>query len=550
MQSNRDIEKFIGAPVDFYRPSASDRLHINIYNFFKPTILAFYEFINLRREPLIKTMMSNFFQYDPILLVNAARAGLIPLFGNFTPAQIEANPALKEEWINNWYNLMFRNVPEDRRLSLVVQGGEAINYYSYFKNDLVPTHDCDTRILAGNHFNYLQPIRTLPRDIKHLMHCYRFFTGFGLMITLKAFATQLMTQVVGPGPEYINKFFGSVANLRNLNLNFSIVSGGDDDYAQIIRDGQYDIDDDRNIDMLMAIEVNGFGIIDLFCPRKRRDSDLGHSDNLHSYFSTEQVESMDLVESMPNLQAGTIPYLDKEMNYGPNVVTFQGKIRYKLRIVPLGYLIWDTLRMLLYSRILERRRENSKFEKYKQKLNCLLATIMDTNISSAILTATDTKKAIDAPQGRFLAGGYLAVEKIGNRTKPITKFNNPLTIKMDTTSKAPTGQIALKPMKPRINKETEEALAISKKLFDMKDMDKEIPLESIKTPAEFAGYMNYLSHIEGGWSDFRIPNPNVKPVQIKPMTKEQLDNFMNMELKTGGKRKGRKGQKTRKMRSK
>jgi hypothetical protein len=191
---------------------------------------------------------------------------------------------------------------------------------------------------------------------------------------------------------------------------------------------------------------------------------------------------------------------------------------------------------LMYFRILQRQRQSYKFMKYKQKLNCLLATIMDSTISRGVLNIAGAASGYNVNDAKFLAGGRLALEKIENIKpnqieKPLIKINQKLNqIKMQPTKTNQT---------PKLNKEKQEALNITKKLFAMGD--KEIPLESIKTPAEFAGYMNYLSHVEGGWSDFRIPNPNIKPIEFKPMSKEKMNNFMNMAMesmtKTGGKRK-------------
>jgi hypothetical protein len=563
---NNKLENFIGSPVPVFQQDTTEKIHWTIYNICKPTILIFYEYVNENNTKAIKHIMKTMFnlykQTDLQFLTNAANKGLIPI-----------SASSEEAWINTWYNELFRDVSEDQKLSLLVQGGEAVNYYSVYKNESVPTHDCDSRILAGNYFNYMQDISTINKSVKTLMHKYRFFVGFGLQIVLNSLIYYLKTNYTSNTTikQLIDKY-----NAFNLiqNCKITITNGNNLDYYNTIN-SNYNINNDIYISALMAIVINTMGqevgVVDLFVPRNNINV-LGHSTNIHSFFATEQSSTV------YNISPTQIPYLDKKLNLGNHVITMEDKRSYILRIAPLGYILWDTLRMLFVSQIYESLNKTNKFMKYKQKLNCLLASLLYTNINSEILDITTRLKTRNESLRPFLAGGKMEImqrEKIENINSNF--YKQPLQEKSKMQVNKPT-QIVLKgnsgmqkvkeieiqeneptqivsnqypleinepiqdisnqyPIKPEMTPEfIKEARMHSIKFSEMTDP---IDLKSIKTPVEWAGYMDNLSYNDPGWSDFRLPIDRSNFTSSHSnLTSEIVHNFINgLKQLQGGKRK-------------
>ena len=143
--------------------------------------------------------------------------------------------------------------------------------------------------------------------------------------------------------------------------------------------------------------------------------------------------------------------------------------------------------MLLVSKQNEDMGVTNKRQKYAQKLSCLFATLYleDDDIP---IHESMTK---DEELRPYLMGGV--------------KTNSDVEHQVTTTKRMPTTDIAA-------SKE------FSNKLFDdaqrgelLKDLTK---LNDI----EWAGYMDYMSRVDTGFREFRLPDPPVETEPMKPLS--------------------------------
>ncbi len=517
---NGKMERFIGAPIELFNP-APDALCIGMYNYFKPAILHFFYLCNHPFESVdntagLKTIMGKIRDnYGNIFLDHAA---------THTKQLIPAkNPggSYDDDWIDRWFDTLFSQEPQhsEQKLSLIVQGGEALNFYSVYKKENVPTHDCDTRILAGNHFNYTKMINQVDQDVRKLMHKYRFFVVFGLEAALHTFHTKATLTPPNDNEnqnhqDYMNTL---VQNGTTLSFVFKPILNNRSFEELIIMD-QYNIDDDKYIARLLALEiiivrpnssvVVKCGLVDLFCPSKRPDWDddvyrVGQSENIFNYFSTLQANNLATPPAGILNEKGYVPFTDQPLTISHDIPYLRDK-QIKVRLVPHGYMIFETLRMLFTSDALDRTANDNKYLKYKQKLNVMLGSLMSSEVSGLVFNYCLTKKSKNANNARYLTGGSNTVNKIEVEadSKPILQnikeMNEPIE-KQETMESIPV-----------VNEKQREARLYSrelekKKLSEDEEGKQTLPDKTSLTDTQWLGYMDYLSYRLGGLSDYRLP---------------------------------------------
>jgi hypothetical protein len=627
-QINQQISDYIGGPVARFEVSQTDKNHIKVYNIFKPYILKFYEKINKLDSEYIKEIMDMIYEnskfiapapVDQSMAANLRQQGATNLLQQSMQTEINLGRILvpnfiykafafelipipqpdsvssKEAFIGTWYNNLF-NIEKneslkDKRLSLVVQGGEAVNYYTNFKNENVPTHDLDTRILAGNYFNYGTQISAVPAGVKKIMHQYRFFVGFGLLCVIQKVWTSLRQHLSGRdeyrklrainfcrhffdnNDDEIRAFFTTLPNVKLSNCR-------DINYLTDINNLSYRIAQDKYISDLMAIiievkvgaQVLPCGIIDLFSPRDYGGDHIspGHSKLIHSYFLSDQSKSIysgytkleaDFYSGDIKPQDLAVPNIEVNLDYGRGIpyipelsvdaYTERGvtEYDYNIRIPVIGYLLWDTLRMLLVSDALRKMNNDNKFEKYKQKFNCLLTTLLMPVITREILHTTEKYKTSNKDKHQYLAGGRIpntiqynnlvnqiqvgpAYTKRVNGKAQMSRlrgYNTQKKLRENTSKVINTSTY----VEPKMNSQfVKNAKEYSTQYYDMKTP---IDLNSIQTKEEWAGYMDYLSITQPGWSDFRLPI--TPPGESWPMFTDKNTNLSESvsATKTGGK---------------
>jgi hypothetical protein len=533
----------IDPPVGKWNPGAdrTEKAHLAYYTFFRPMIIHFYGAVNTRNTALLKKIMRGIvlqiWVSAPQLLSGAANVGLIPPW----PAGAVPAPDRAVAWeilsayVDSWYAMLF-DVPAANRLSLVIQGGEAVNMYSTYKTDNVPTHDTDTRFLIGDHFNYLTDIQNVSAGIRRFAHQCRFFTAMALTTMLSMHAALVM-YVPAKLAEYRQKLnaWGGVPGVPggppNLgNALFHTPAGVPIDqavkitpvvqgkrYLEEIASGTYDINDNDYLYKLMYVGLEIYiegapapvreGIVDLFIPRKQLV--LGHTDNIHQYFNSEQAKSAFMPGADRGVTTnGSIPYVMTDLTFGEIVQTattpevlapWGGRIETSpypavlppyntsgIRVVPYGYLVYDSLRMLLVAAHDNIRNRPGKYEKYKQKLNVLLTVGCRADISRTVLNVAKDTKTRQPEFAKVLTGGAMEEEPV------------------DVEPPTMTGGAA--PERSLTEEEIAKAIEISDKFSESKEP---VDIASIKGD-EYIGYMDYLSYLDPGFSDYRLPRPVAK----------------------------------------
>ena len=449
---NTQLEQLIGAPIDRYDDPADVPLQM-IYNFFKPSIFTIFDDIN-RAAQVQHRMRDHFHRVSHIgipdheepgpgsFFYRAYVCGLFPRFPQLQSdfdfrrwnASTDRLPFSLNQYFPVWYQYLFLQAGRDPRI--IVQGGEAVNQYSFLKYDNVPTHDADVRICLGDHYHYLAPLNQIDNAIHRHLQRLRFFVSFALCLEMQAFWTAIVQDVAQgnvAATTYFQFFFGG-----NAPTDFACtVQLGNDDLYQIIESDVYDINAIRNVAYLVGITVTVMGVdapvVDLFAPYKRPFHShqdvhrLGQSDALHSYFATDQARSVH-PDGLNIVDPGRVPFLDQVLHV-PNQIPGYGGQDWPLRMVPLGYLLWDTLRMLHVCkeqlRLIQRSQQQHpgqplpaglpqahsvKLLKYKQKLNVLLSTLILDDINQGIFTICQGSKlrptAAHPPNpGDYLLGG-------------------------------------------------------------------------------------------------------------------------------------------------
>ena len=512
---NNTIARFIGAPVPLFNPGP-ERPHINVYNLFKPAILHFFYLMNhatdkddtnnfIYKNDIINIMRMIRLQNGSAFLQNAHIKGLIVT--PFSPG---------DDYYERWFDDVFPGeaASEDFKLSIITQGGEVVNLYSFYKYENVPTHDADTRVLVGDFFNYIVLMADVDDTAKLYMHKYRFLIAFGLAAYLDNYETVIrhnsgVENENADEDNLITKFgfnpdihtFRFVPKLRGYNFRTLINN---------TNHPRYDIANDINIARLLDIIVEieredtnamvSYGIVDVFCPYKRPDTDpeetrVGQSDNIFSFFYTPQASAI-ANPSYPLVPEGHVPSVDFQIKL-PAILPMLGDKEFTVRILPHGYILFETLRMLYVSDALERNGYDSKFEKYKQKLTALMGTLMDTNLSEYIFIQCKAKKSKDDTMAGILAGGRLQpeVQKIEptQLTLPTkATMNLPIEMNQPSEEEQQARRYSLQLLK-------EESLAIEK------GYPFEFPKRETLSPIQQRGYLDYLSYQFPEMKDYRLP---------------------------------------------
>lgn len=539
---NGIIEGFLGSPIPLFNAGVEpeDSKCVPLYNAFKPTILYFFNMCNNPTEEGNKGALKGIMQeimelFGYVFMIRANLAGLSPA----VPQDID-----DESWKDVWFTQLFE-VADDRRMSIVIQGGEAVNFYSMYKYTSVPTHDADTRILAGNHFHYFQDISTVPEDIKRLMHQYRFFVAFGLSallnLTLRDFhsiGSQYMTQFIENWPtdgeeELLNhkSLFVPTLNGKNFYLKILLVGIPNPTIQQGI--AAYNIDDDINISRLISVDTKikfltplpqgnyECSIVDLFVPHRVMSTNpmdfgrIGQSDNIHSYFSTDQAMSTVASGTGAPNPAGRIPSVDFDLPLPDGITHFGGPRTIKLRMVPHGFILFETLRMLFVSDAFLRYGNRNKLLKYKQKLVVLLSTLMRGDLSNSIYSHCLGYKAQaplnpeDEDLRTYLLGGRSAVA-----SRKIEPIKLPQLVKQPPVSMPPSTPIDT------------DARAFSRSLAVNDSKGEAVTAEGIAKGDEtkWAGYFDFLSYTNPDFKDFRLPK------STKDLEEEEAESRLIEEL--------------------
>ncbi len=414
---NGKIENFIGAPVTEFDVN-SDRLCVHTYNYFKPAILDFFAMANDPNHPehigRLRTILNTFRvnpRYGLTFLEKAANKHLIP------------GGPFDEDWVQKWIDDIFPNEASlnQYKLSVVIQGGEAVNFYTDYKYENVPTHDADTRVLAGNYFNYLIPLASMTtpeqQTAKEYMHKYRFFLAVGLETALELFDIDAHAQTSNseaPGETYLAKWIDNYQNIR-----FTVISTYSGHlYREYIDIESYDITNDFMIQYLTCVKIKirnivthttkTCGIVDLFCPFKRTADDddefrVGQADNIFRYFATNQASSI-LNPSSPPVPEGHVPSVNLRLSIPPAIPRV-GDRSISIRLLPHGYTLFEQFRMLFVSDCLQRHGYPHKFLKYKQKITAMMSTLLNQEISESIFENCLTKKTKNVQLMPVLSGG-------------------------------------------------------------------------------------------------------------------------------------------------
>ena len=513
---NRFIEGMIGAPVSTYANSAlldEEVRAIAWLSLIRPALLSSFAVMNDAYNsrdaitPVIRLAVDYHTRTIPELLPAAQRNGLIPQGTIGTP-----------EYATNYYNSVFtaqgRDGDEKQRngFNIIVQGGEAVNMYSMNSADNVPTHDIDTRIVYGNHFTYLTNIVDVDREIKLTLQRCLFLTHMLMTYAIKTFLELC-------GEEYLYSFFDRnrvdhrqiVTDIlgRRFTTYPGYSGGGETNIYNLIISNQYRLDDDNNLARLrhQYIVVAGFNenVIDMFLPRKRmverdRINALAATDAIHTFFGSEIMKTLTENGGRP-YPLGAVPSAIVTMTTKPTTPWINGG-RIRVRVAPVGYVIWDTLRMLFCSFLYYVRGTPYKFFKYKQKLACLLGTQLRTDISRTVFDITRANLSRNPEKRRVLTGGrgeVAVMTQPDDATEKVVQKGLKELAKTDLeTTSEPVSLPTITTMDPTF-------LAAAREFSNSLWTRNVEQTEVFSDPVKMAGFMDYIGKTEGGFSDWRLP---------------------------------------------
>lgn len=524
---NARIEKFIGAPVDIY-DSGDDQICVNVYNYFKPAILHFFYLANNpykddHRDKIMKLMRDFKLTSGDEFLGHAASRGVIP------------GGPFDEDWAERWFDDIFPNDPAltGYDLSVVIQGGEAVNYYTQYKYDNVPTHDADTRVLAGRHFNYTKRLQEVNPTAKEYMHKYRFFLVYCLMSALDMFHDANVTLAGTANPDEIPYVARFLPNWENLSVSYSIEFSGNIDFDDVFLDDNYDMNQDYYLERLLSLtvflmegedegNVIQCSIVDFFCPYKRLPTEsalyrVGQSDNIFSFFGSDQANNLLRAPPTPAgnppqqpilNEHGHVPSQDLELIL-PNGAGLLSGQTIDVRLIPLGYMIFETIRMLLVSEVLERHHLTHKLMKYKQKLNVLLGTLMNETLTEFVFGQNLIRKAKKREMNLVLSGGANEIEGNSRPRIPSTSMISPEVLR---EARAYSKQLQIDKYNRREGASSTPA-------------EEEQDLESM-SEVQRLGYMDFLSYEVPDFKDARLPlDPDeIRQKYMKAMKKHPPKN--------------------------
>lgn len=506
---NKNIEKFIGAEIPKFDPSTDPC--VKPYNFFKPAILYFFylcNHANTNEEKIIEILEKIKTQKNDVL-VKASEE----------PAKIFSIPPTSENYTKTIYNEIF-NAGEQYKPSIIIQGGEAVNFYTHYKYENVPTHDVDTRLLIGNYFTYDKLIASeVPPEAKLQMHKFRFFVSVGLTIQLKEFFDSIKEKANEGdiiSKTYMETFFGPDYNSLTITVENNLIGYSFEFMLlrnKLEENPWFSIDNPRYLERLINIEINGLpdaddgcGIVDIFCPCKRspndsKDTHIGQSKNLFSYFSTAQ--------SFSNVEGVLIPSFDFPLKISPNIPLLGNK-DIQIRLIPYGYTLFDQLRMMFVYQYFESLGFPTKYLKYKQKLNVLLSTALDKNISAFIISECLGKKSNNKEMEKVLLGGRVAIDVQRPQLNTIV-YSKPSAVEPIISRKAKAKEYS----KSLLNEEIERIRILNKILQEEKEKNIQDILDSYDKTNSYPsitsldedkklGYMDFLSYLYPDFKDFRL----------------------------------------------
>jgi hypothetical protein len=413
-----------------------------------------------------------------------------------------------DEWAETWFQDLFSNELDERpnQPSVIVQGGEAVNFYSTYKYENVPTHDTDTRVLIGNHFTYLTSLADVPMAMRRKMHKFRFFLAFILHAALNDFFYKTAENPDEADTEKANAYkqaFGIDAD-ATFELNITI---GRDSFDELILNQTYDINNDEHLATLIALDVMirkagveiDCGLVDLFVPYKTDPADrpyfrVGQSDNIHSYFATDQARELAVPPSVVPNPAGHVPSFDQLVTISDSVPYISGKV-IDIRLVPLGFILFETLRMLHVSAVFKAKQyANQKLEKYKQKLNVLLATLLSADLSATLFEMCQTKKSRNEDTGRLLVGGRVPETNTSQyKIEPL-----PIVERKQTNT-------SMTPILPTTQTEETKSKEQQAREYSRSIKKDAEPDPETLSEVEWLGYMDYLSYLHPDFKVYRLP---------------------------------------------
>jgi hypothetical protein len=475
-----------------------------VYYIFRPAILYFFSLCNnpYGNQQALKDIMQaiGYMSFpgnpSPNFIQAAMAKNLVPPFDpNFNA------------WAEVWFNSLFDNNNNQYQPKVIVQGGEAVNLYTFNKYDNVRTHDTDTRVLIGHHFNYITEMHNVAAEARIRMHRFRFLLSFGLSVVLDRFINNINNN---GRFDYTSTFLPywtfqipctftpRLGNQRFIDLIFN---------NNPMSPHFYDIQNNRFIESLISLDVNvaqphanmiQAGVVDIFVPYRRQVvgsvNNLGQSDRIHNYFSTNQAIS---VVHGPNggpppVAPGLIPHVTLTLPMTAFIPDFN-LMDINIDVVPYGYILFETIRMLLVSNEMTNlfpAYGNNKFVKYKQKLNVLLTTALRFDMSNAIKNVCIGSTSVTPAIQQYLTGGG-------------TKNQNNQNEKMYKEMNSNSTSMPARPRPVFNEKEIEEARAFSRKLMESTNVDK-IDIASL-TPTELRGYFDYLSYEDPDFKEDRLP---------------------------------------------
>jgi hypothetical protein len=544
--ANLFINELIGAPIPMY-DDPYDRIPRGVYSIVRPAILNFFAMCNdpHANSAFLRAIMRKIQirhsvvlpGYVMSLLDRGIQEGLIP------------SPLGKPDlvWLKEWFTDVFGPEPGpaapaapgpayEFKPKIIIQGGEAVNSYIPFKYENVQTHDADTRILIGDHFHYKKLLDIVDDEATEKMHKFRCFATLGLIEYLYIY----IQRIQAPPPPHVPRFDFTSAFVPDWTQMADVEITTDfrnTTYEQKLLSGFYHIYDKENIARLITINITvtlpgippmeNNGVVDYFIPYEREDLEnetgIGQTGNVHTFFSTQQARSMVQGFGTPVPQ-GRVPSIVLPITLKPTTPGNLAGKTINVTIVPHGFILFETIRMLLVSYKLDELAHDNKLLKYKQKLVTLLTALLDPAISKVIFDRAKNATSKTPAILPLLSGG-------GNREKIERMEEDIPTVPMPDIQTQEKND-------PRV---IEEARAFSRKLMDLEEKTID---SSQFTPMQMKGYFDYLSYMDPQFKDFRLPKSDedrqgrFQALPPPTVTAEEMDFFFSTPttMSRGGKR--------------
>lgn len=230
-----------------------------------------------------------------------------------------------------------------RDCHVVIQGGEAVNRYT--GRDVVQTHDTDCRVITPGFDNFTEisdrdsPGKTGPVNTS-------LWLAYVLVITFVLESQVRGWRICAPNGVLFYEFLN---DMRYTNA----------DLAQ------------RLYCLMSAYRGSLIPIVDLFAPRQM-EGGWEKTPELWGYFRGAELKPQ-IPEIRDRIADTPVQWRQSSVGLG---------VGRQVNVASLGYILWDTLRMLLASPPFQ---SNNKTAKYKQKLAGLLGALLDEDISKEML---------------------------------------------------------------------------------------------------------------------------------------------------------------------